>query len=330
VNTTNAADGRKGPNARRDALLAELVAARTAFRAAFADVDRDLLTAPGLLGDWSARDLVAHVAFWADHGADALALAAAGRAGEYVDDGTQTDDVNAARFAVSQGMSPDEAADDEARAFTRFRDALAGIDGELLDVKLGSGDTVEEMIRYDGPEHYAGHTAHVRAWFTGEPDPPDEDESAELTALDAAAELDGGGDEEPRGGLREAIGEFTVTGGREETYVERSPGKLTRAGGTQAFTGAIVGSGTVEWLMSYPGDGTARYVGLQLIEGTLDGRRGSFVLTASGAFGGTTSEATWTVVPGSGRGELAGISGSGGFSAGPGPQGRYRLSYRLG
>lgn len=135
--------------------------------------------------------------------------------------------------------------------------------------------------------------------------------------------------EKATGAMREASGEFTVTGGREETYAERSPGKLTRAGGTQAFTGAMTGDGTVEWLMCYLGDGTARYVGLQLFEGTLDGRRGSFVLTATGAFGGTTSDATWTVVPGSGRDELSGISGSGGFSAGPGPQGRYHLSYRL-
>jgi hypothetical protein len=154
-----------------------------------------------------------------------------------------------------------------------------------------------------------------------------------MAALDEVSELSGMGDaaaEAAAGVPREAIGEFTVTGGREETYAERSPGKLTRAGGTQVFTGGIIGTGTVEWLMSYPGDGTARYVGMQVIEGTLDGRRGSFVLTASGEFDGATSEATWTVVPGSGRGELAGISGSGGFSAGPGPRGRYRLEYQLG
>lgn len=180
--------------ARRDALLAELTAARSGFLEAIGDVDPELLTAPGLLGEWSARDLVAHVAFWSDHGADALALAASGRAADYVDDGTDADAVNVERFAVSQSMSPDEAADDEARAFVRFADALAGIDDALLDTRLGSGDTVEQMVRYDGPDHYAEHTAHVRAWFGGEPDPADEDESQELTALDTAAPADSDGD----------------------------------------------------------------------------------------------------------------------------------------
>jgi hypothetical protein len=167
----------------RDALLAELVAAREAFVSAVSDVDPDLLTAPGLLDEWSARDLVAHVAFWADHGADALALALTGRGAEYDYQPSQTDAMNAARFAVSRRMTPREAADDEARAFARFRDALAAVDDALLGTRLGSGDTVAEMVRYDGPDHYVEHTAHVRAWFTAEPDPPDEDESDELTAL---------------------------------------------------------------------------------------------------------------------------------------------------
>jgi hypothetical protein len=180
-----------GAHGRRDTLLADLVAARTAFIAAVGDVDPDLLTAPGLLDEWSARDLVAHVAFWADHGADALALAVAGRGAEYDYQPSQTDAMNAARFAVSQTMTPREAADDEARAFARFRDALAGIDDGLLGTRLGSGDTVEEMVRYDGPDHYAEHTAHIRAWFTAEPDPPDEDESDELTALDSGSNPDG-------------------------------------------------------------------------------------------------------------------------------------------
>jgi hypothetical protein len=129
--------------------------------------------------------------------------------------------------------------------------------------------------------------------------------------------------------LKEASGEFTVTGGEEEAYSERGPGKLTRARGTQDFSGDIEGRGRVEWLMCYLENGTAEYVGLQEVEGRLDGRKGSFVATARGRFDGSRSEGRWALVAGSGTGELAGISGTGGFKAGPGPQATYQLSYEL-
>jgi Protein of unknown function (DUF3224) len=70
--------------------------------------------------------------------------------------------------------------------------------------------------------------------------------------------------------LREAIGEFKVTDWREETYADRNPGKLTPAG-NKGFFGAIDGSGRVEWLMCYREDGTAEYVGMQQMDGTIDG-----------------------------------------------------------
>jgi Protein of unknown function (DUF3224) len=81
--------------------------------------------------------------------------------------------------------------------------------------------------------------------------------------------------------------------------------------------------------MCYREDGTAEYVGMQEIDGGVDGRHGEFVLTALGSFDGELSQGTWTIVPGSGKGELVGIVGHGGFKAGPGPQASYQLSYEL-
>lgn len=129
--------------------------------------------------------------------------------------------------------------------------------------------------------------------------------------------------------MTQATGDFTVTGMTEDTYQERENGKLTRAGGTQEFSGALEGTGSVEWLMCYR-DGGAEYVGMQLVTGKLDGRLGSFVLSAVGEYGGTTSTMRLEIVAGSGTGELSGISGSGAFVAGPGPQGHYTLDYQLG
>jgi len=156
----------------RDALIADLEAARDAFVGALADVDPDLFTAPGLVGDWSARDLVAHVAFWCDHGADALELAASGKGGDFDYDTNQTEEV----FAGASTLTPMEAYEREQVAFERFRDDLAELDPTLLAATLGNGDSVEAVVRYDGPDHYAEHTEHVRAWFTGRADRDDDED----------------------------------------------------------------------------------------------------------------------------------------------------------
>ncbi|HLY35568.1 MAG TPA: maleylpyruvate isomerase N-terminal domain-containing protein [Candidatus Limnocylindria bacterium] len=156
---------------RRHALVEDLEAARARFIAALTDVEPDLFTVPGLMETWSARDLVEHVAFWSDHGADALELAAAGHGADFEYDSSQTDAMNAETLRGASTLTYGEVTKHEQVAFERFRDDLAGLDPSLLDLVLGNGDTVERVIRYDGPDHYDEHTGHIRAWFTGEDEP---------------------------------------------------------------------------------------------------------------------------------------------------------------
>lgn len=55
--------------------------------------------------------------------------------------------------------------------------------------------------------------------------------------------------------------------------------------------------------------GSAGYVAMELVEGTLAGQTGSFILQHSGTMTRGAPEQSVTVVPDSGTGELAGISG---------------------
>ncbi len=87
----------------------------------------------------------------------------AGRGDEFDYDSTQTDAMNAATAAAGHDASMAEARAREDAAYQRFRRAMAGLAEELLDLRLGNGDTVEAVIRYDGPDHYAEHAEHVRA-----------------------------------------------------------------------------------------------------------------------------------------------------------------------
>ena len=148
-----------GPRA--SALLAKLDQERQAFITALAAVPNP--EGRRVLEAWDGRDLVIHVAFWSEHAAGALEMAATGRGAEFDYDSSQTDAMNAATTANGHATSLVDAAAREAAAFERFRSALAALGDELLDLQLGNGDSVEDVVRYDGPDHYAEHAAHLRA-----------------------------------------------------------------------------------------------------------------------------------------------------------------------
>lgn len=97
----------------------------------------------------------------------------------------------------------------------------------------------------------------------------------------------------------------------EEAYRELDDGrKFTRANVVLDGTGEEIESATFESLMFYGADGNATYVTLMRIVGRLGGRTGTFVLSGTGTFDGKTATSALSVVPGSGTGELAGISGT--------------------
>jgi hypothetical protein len=124
-------------------------------------------------------------------------------------------------------------------------------------------------------------------------------------------------------------GGFQVASWDESPYEERDGRRLTRASVTQQFEGDIAGEGTAEWLMAYQPNGTARFVGLQLVDGEVDGHRGTFVLETFGEFDGTMARWEAEVVAGSSTGELAELTGRGRFEAPHGSRASYELELEL-
>jgi Protein of unknown function (DUF3224) len=59
-----------------------------------------------------------------------------------------------------------------------------------------------------------------------------------------------------------------------------------------------------------PAAGTAGYVAMEYVTGALNGRSGSFALQHTGTMGAGKMSLSVAVVPGSGAGELKGISGT--------------------
>lgn len=78
----------------------------------------------------------------------------------------------------------------------------------------------------------------------------------------------------------------------------------------KVFHGDLEGTSRGQMLAEGDGKGAfGGYVALERVAGTLAGRKGSFVLMHTGTLVDRRPEMTVTVVPGSGTGELAGLSG---------------------
>jgi hypothetical protein len=105
--------------------------------------------------------------------------------------------------------------------------------------------------------------------------------------------------------------------------------KLTRAAVAKTFTGDITGDGHVEYLMIYRPDGTAAFVGLERIVGSIAGKAGTFVLQRTGVFENGVAKETYFVVAGSGTGELQGLRGEGATAVGHGTEFPFMLNYQL-
>ena len=116
---------------------------------------------------------------------------------------------------------------------------------------------------------------------------------------------------------KQAKATFGIESWDEKTYneIEGAP-KLTRVSATKSYKGDIEGEGKLEYLMMYRTAGSASFMGLERVTGSVGGRSGSFVLQHSGTFDGGVAKVILSVVPGSGTGELRGMRGEGGFSAG--------------
>lgn len=154
-------------------LRRELDAARDELSVALEGADPTLLTVPGLVGEWSARELVAHLAHWADWASTCLDAAAAGTLEGIGSDDWDVDAQNADVAAGVASSSMSAVRDREAEAYERLASRLASLDPALLAMPAPWGGTLDTIVVENGPGHYAEHAEHVREWFRAD-QPEDE------------------------------------------------------------------------------------------------------------------------------------------------------------
>ena len=127
-----------------------------------------------------------------------------------------------------------------------------------------------------------------------------------------------------------AEGTFEIGTWEEASYDEREGTRLSRTLVTKVFRGGVEGESRADLLMAYGAEqGSAAYVGLERVVGTVHGRSGSFVLSHNATMERGEGKANLSVVPGSGTGELRGLRGEARISVGPDGGHSFELDYEL-
>ena len=114
---------------------------------------------------------------------------------------------------------------------------------------------------------------------------------------------------------------YAVTKWDEKTWDGQIPSevkgpKMMRISVVTRYEGELEADGQLEYLMSSDESDKSTMVGLEKVTGKLAGKSGSFVLQHIGIFDGDV-KVKWSVVPGSGTGELRGLRANGTLDENP-------------
>jgi hypothetical protein len=126
-----------------------------------------------------------------------------------------------------------------------------------------------------------------------------------------------------------AKGSFTVEMKPQGEPAAADGVSLGRMSLDKRFEGDLTGIGTGAMLTALtPVKGSAGYVAIERVTGTLHGRNGSFVLQHTGTMDRSAQQLSITVVPDSGTGALTGLAGTFKLSIVDGKH-LYELAYSL-
>jgi uncharacterized protein (TIGR03083 family) len=149
-------------------LLEAIQKERAAFEAAWAGLTPEQMTAPGVMGEWSVKDILGHVAMWESRLVTILYSIEREVAPKMLHGQAEVDKVNAESFAEQRERPLDRVLADfhavHAQLIKRLdllkeRDLSAAKRFEWME-----GEPLEKLVAGDTFEHYAEHRPAMEAW----------------------------------------------------------------------------------------------------------------------------------------------------------------------
>jgi hypothetical protein len=159
--TMMAGDEARTGHPRADRVLDQLAAAWVDFHASYAGLrDEEFLT-PGVVGEWSVRDLIAHVTWWDQESIEHLPITLVrGRLPRYSQVYGGIDAFNAMKTREKAGLTLDEVRAEAAATHERLLAYLLSLD----PVEWAANTRFRHRLKLDTWSHYPIHAADIRRW----------------------------------------------------------------------------------------------------------------------------------------------------------------------
>ena len=145
----------------RQQLLNRLDIAWVAFQASYAGLSSSRLTEPGVVGDWSVKDIIAHVTWWEEEALRHLPLImAGGRPPRYSVTYGGIDAFNAMMAERKRDVPLSDVLTQQHDTHQRLIDFVESVPEEHF-----TRDTrFRRRLRLDTSSHYPIHTKAIREW----------------------------------------------------------------------------------------------------------------------------------------------------------------------
>jgi hypothetical protein len=153
-------------------LLHEMQSGYTAFEALVASLSAEQLTAPGVNGEWSIKDILAHIAAWQARAAHTLEAVSRNEKPWDEQSVTTEEDMhlfNAKTFAANQALPLDQIWSDFRASYERLlaaTEALSEADlFEPLRFAWMDGNPLRRIVEDNTFGHYPEHIVMIEDWL---------------------------------------------------------------------------------------------------------------------------------------------------------------------
>ncbi len=146
----------------RSQLLKRVDGAWQEFAAACEELPPKALVAPGVVGEWSIKDLMGHVATWEEEALAALSLIAEGKRPPRYSTCGGIDAFNDMKWRSFRSLPVEEVRSWFAETHARLLDYLGRVPEELFVRE----SRFRSRLRLDTYGHLPEHTRQVRVWCT--------------------------------------------------------------------------------------------------------------------------------------------------------------------
>lgn len=152
-------------------LLSKIEAAHSEWQSFLGQVDQARLDEPGVTGDWSVKDLLAHLSSWQQRVLDRMDADKTGVPVEFA--GRDLEEINVALYERNRDRPLDTVLSEAKETYSRFMERVRGLSEQQLfepgHFSFTKENPVYDWIAGDTFEHYDEHSATIREWL-GKPD----------------------------------------------------------------------------------------------------------------------------------------------------------------